>query len=132
MHIAELPDEVTYSLYAAAVGAAVLRGGWAERTLAVLIAWQAVNGFILPLRWTLGWPTDVVTFGVCVALVLRSHRYWTTWAAASALLMLVTDVLRVAADLTPWSYASAKLTWSYAMTVSLLIGALRPARAQAE
>ena len=120
-----MPDEVTYSLYAAAVGAAVLRGGWAERTLAALIAWQAVNGFIPPLRWTLGWPTDLVTFAVCVALVLRSRRYWTIWAAASALLMLVTDLLRVAADLTPWSYGSAKLAWSYAMTASLLIGAVR-------
>jgi len=66
LYIAEVPDEVTYSLYAAAVGAAVLRGGWAERTLAVLIAWQAVNGLIPPLRWTLGWPTDLVTFVVCV------------------------------------------------------------------
>jgi hypothetical protein len=43
--------------------------------------------------------------------------------------MLITDGLRIAADLTPWSYASAKLAWSYAMTVSLLIGAvsIRPA-----
>jgi hypothetical protein len=88
-----------------------------------------VNGFIPPLRWTLGWPTDVVTLAVCVALVLRSGRYWTIWAASSALLMLITDGLRIAADLTPWSYASAKLAWSYAMTVSLLIGAvsIRPA-----
>jgi len=61
--------------------------------------------------------------------VLRGRRYWTIWATASALLMLVTDVLSITADLTSWSYGSAKLTWSYAMTGSLLVGAatFRPA-----
>lgn len=129
LYIQEVPDPVTYGLYSLSVVLAAWRGRVEERVLAAFIAWQALNGFLPGAEWTHGWPTDLVTFAACIALVLYGGRYWTIWAAAAALLGLVTDVLRVMPGLSSWSYASAKLVWSYVMTAALIYGAWTARRA---
>lgn len=136
MHIAEIPNWVTWTLALAAAAAGFWRGGNDGRVVAVLVLGQLWLGWVVrPLLsietgHLIGAFVDAATLAACLVLVLRGRNYWTVWAAASATLSIATLGLRSVADLSIWAYFSAQLTWYYVLAGSLLVGSLtrrRPA-----
>jgi hypothetical protein len=131
VYIPQLPLWITLSVLAAAIAAALWRGGLEERVTAAVVAWPMVNNFVPGLRWSEGLPTDIVSLAICLALALRSRRYWTVWSAAANVLAVLTHLLDQIVELTTWAYQSALITWAYVMAVSLLVGALTRRRGEA-
>lgn len=110
------------------VAIALWRGGREERLGGLAVAFQALNEHVAWLRWSIGWPADVVALAVFLPMVLVSRRWWTVWALASVALSLVTDVIDALVRLSRWSYLSAELTWYYVLLAALTWGVLSRVR----
>jgi len=123
-YIAPIPKELNFVLGLIVITVAVWRGGLGERAGAAVFSLQVINEDVAALRWSIGWPIDVITFAAFLALVLLGRRYWTIWALASVVLSLVTDVLDAIMALDRWAYLSAQLVWYYVLSGSLFFGAL--------
>ncbi len=108
---------------------ALWRGGWPERTIAVLNVLASLASGVLQNRgdWiSPQWAdliVDVTFLLVLLWLALRSDRYWPMWAAAFQLLGVVTYVARMAdyrvGALAPFT---AGVIWSYLVLGSLAVG----------
>lgn len=131
LYIDAIPEWVHASAAVVVVGAALWRGGREERLGALVVAFQFINGHVSALRWTIGAPTDLASLAVFLWLVLRRARYWTVWAAASAVLSLATHALHAVLDMGLWAYLSAEVAWSYVLVGAVLIGSLQRRRPEA-
>lgn len=124
LHIPVPPIWFNLCLAVAAVSVAAWRGGREERIAAAVIAFWVANDFIPALAWSRGWPTNVASLAIFLVLVLRSRRHWTTWAAASVLLSLVTDGLAIWPGLSRWAYLSTQNGLFYALVATVLWASL--------
>lgn len=130
MHIGEIPTWLSLGATAGVTVFALSRPDRELRIVAGLHLLMLINGFgnlVVAMR---GLPIDLIQFTVCMAIALRSRRYWTLWASAGYLLSVVTAILYLTQlDMSPWAYASAELIWCYVATGAMLWGALtvRPA-----
>ena len=140
-YIPRIPSLATEALGFAAVAAGVWRGGRDGRIFAGLILYQLARVYIgraSPAVYAFfHTPTfhlleSLVMLAFSLAAVLRARAYWTLWAAAALVLGLVTDLLLIAIGPGDWAYYSAQIAWFLVLCASVLAGALRPARAQAE
>jgi hypothetical protein len=121
-HIPAIPNWVLPAIALPVVLAAFWRGGAAERAVALILLLDMANDRIEALAWTKGAVLDLMALPVCLACVLLSRRYWTVWAAASALLSVATDLLYVFPGLSFWTYASAQRAWFFVLVGSLVAG----------
>jgi hypothetical protein len=121
-HIPAIPNWVVVFIALPPALVALWRGGAAERAVALILLFDIANNRIDALAWTRGAVLDAVALPVCLACVLLSRRYWTVWAAASALLSVATDILDVVAGLSFWTYASAQRAWYLVLVGSLTVG----------
>ena len=134
IHIGEIPWWLVMLCAAAAGAAGLWRGGRAGAAVGLALSMQFVIDWVTPgvnPSW-LAVTEDLVTLAICLALVLTGRNYWTVWAAATQVLSVVTQVLKVVPGLTGWSYYSAQRAWFIVLIASLLLGSLLsspPARA---
>lgn len=125
VQIDRIPLWFTWTWTLAAIAAGRWRGGFAGRVVAAILAIQLARGTFWDIPFAQTVAADLLTLAVCLALVLRGCRWWTVWAAASALLSVCTDVLRIAIPgLTPWAFYSAQVAWFHVLGAALLGGAL--------
>jgi hypothetical protein len=130
-HIPQLDPRVLWTLAYAAALVAAWRGGWEGRVVGVLLAVNVTLAVLFDLSSAgAGLLIDGVSLAVCLAVTLRSGRYWTVWVAGAQLLMLVTDMLELLFGLGVWAYLSAQIVWSYVFDTALLVGSLLTPRAR--
>jgi hypothetical protein len=67
---------------------------------------------------------DVAALAVCLGCVATRPRYWAIWAAASVLLMLMTDLLTALVGASRWTLVWAQVAWSFTWFTAILAGAL--------
>lgn len=68
---------------------------------------------------------DVALLALLIWLALRSRRYWPLFAAAFALLTVVTHLAHALdTGVTGWAYLTAVLIWGYLGLISIGYGAL--------
>jgi hypothetical protein len=116
--------------------AALLKGGWEERVVAIGLAVNVALTVALRdthwprVQWA-GFALDLGLFALILAVALRSSKFWPLWAAAFALLNTVTH-LAAAADrkIDAWAYLTAIIIWTYALMISLTLGVRNNARAK--
>lgn len=127
-YIAEIPYQavVVFGVVSAAFG--LWRGGRDGSIVGLVILGQfavsqATPG---PNPYWVGATEDLVTLAICLVLVLTGRNYWTIVAAATQLLSLTTQALRVTTALTEWGYYSAQRTWFLLLIASVLVGSLPP------
>jgi hypothetical protein len=129
LHIGEIPYWLvtTFAVSGAVVG--VWRGGRDGAVVGAVVLCQAALGWTFewpPLRGT---PVDIVTLLVCLALVLRGRNYWTVWAAASALLSVLTQLFWVVPGISLWAFYSAQQAWYLVLIGAVMLGSLLSPRA---
>lgn len=108
---------------------AFMRGGWWEKTVAVvlLVAWGLSSA--LPFdKVNPPWEVIAVDTGVFLVLLyacLRSTRRWLVFAAAFQFLVLATHYVFVRnQELMQWAYVSAYYVWNIGLIASLCLGAV--------
>lgn len=127
------------SLLAAAVLFAFIKGGGAERCVAVILAGIATTDFfyraIFPEPIMLGDANlghiliDLVAFLGILTVALRANRLWTLLAASTQLLSLMSHLVRLLSlEMWEWSYAIMAQAPSYLLIILLGIGTLSHAR----
>lgn len=125
MQIAEIPTWLSVSATAVPTLFALARRDQALRIVAGLHLAMLLNASIGLAPAARGLPMDLVQFGVCLVIALRSPHYWPLWASAAYLLSVVTGVLRLTQPgMSAWAYASTELIWCYVATAAILCGAL--------
>ena len=128
MYIEALPRWLVLGLGAVVIVFANLRGGQDVRVVAAVITMYVVFDFAHLYDPFVGMPNVLVAFAACLGCALTSRRWWTIWAAASALLAWVTEVLWAARAITEWAYYSAQVTWFMVLLAAVVVGAAtRPA-----
>ncbi|HEY2708362.1 MAG TPA: hypothetical protein VGI95_09935 [Caulobacteraceae bacterium] len=145
MHLFLIPTWVTAIFFVAVSCASLWKGGWRERTVAIVLTgeiifstficgpWSCKLGFLnawAPDPW-LWRPTldDVVVLAVCFACVIKAERYWTVAACSVALLGVAADLAALAPGVTRWAYSSATLVFSYLVAFTVLWGVCSQPRA---
>jgi len=124
MYIEPIPRWIVLGSLTAAMLVANLRGGLDARIVAAVVTGYVVIDFADIYEPLGGLAATATGFAICLAVALRSRRYWTIWAAASQLLTVTTDVLRFAAPLGDWAYYSAQVTWAFVLVCALVFGSL--------
>lgn len=139
LQVLVIPFQLNEAYGFVAATTASFRGGWPERTVGSVVMFQTLSAAMVVIphlpdhirlfEYVDGLPTDLASLAICVAVVLRSNRYWTFVAAASPLLSLVTRALRHLVGLSLWQYQSAQIVWFLVLATALFVGALtwRPA-----
>jgi hypothetical protein len=124
LHISEIPFWLVTTFALSGAGLGLLRGGRDGAVAAVVVLAQSALGWMFdwpPLR---GIPVDVATLAVCLTLVLRGRAYWTVWAAGSALLSVLTQLLWIFPGISLWAFYSAQQAWYLVLIGAVGVGAL--------
>jgi hypothetical protein len=127
-HFLALPVWIGIVIGWAVAGAALWKGGWSERVVAMgfLVAWLTTpvlrrGGWEGP-AWT-GLAVDGLFLALLLFVALRSRRWWPLFAAAFELLSVLTHVARlIDPGVRAWAYATADAIWTYCLLTSLGIG----------
>ena len=121
--------QVTTGLMCAVVLWALIAGRWPERVGGAACAIDWLGGAVFqdhrprhhgqPVAFAL----DVAMFVVMMVLVVRCRRTWVLWAAACALLLILTHVsLMLDISFGQWTFITASYIWSLAFLLALGCG----------
>jgi hypothetical protein len=119
------------AIWPAVAWAAVARGRWEERSVAVVIA-VAVVATRLSRPAELGAPqygvlvVDAIETIFLTVIAVRSRLWWPSWCAACHIASLSTHGLYMLASglMDAWTYVSALLIWSWLGFMPLAFGTL--------
>ncbi|MDB5492819.1 MAG: hypothetical protein JWP86_156 [Phenylobacterium sp.] len=127
-HPLALPVWVGIAIGWAVAGAALWKGGWSERLVAIgfLAAWLVTpvlrrGGWEGP-AWT-GLAVDGLFLALLVFVALRTRRWWPLFATAFELLSVLSHIARlVDPGVRAWAYATADAIWTYFLLTALALG----------
>lgn len=128
MHLEEIPYPVITAVGVAGAGLGLWRGGPDGRIVASIILFELLMGWLFENNQALSIAQDLAGTTITLTLVLRGRNYWTIWAAATQVLSVATQGLRLIPTISPWSYYSAQITWFLVLIATVAVGALLPRR----
>jgi hypothetical protein len=126
VHIPVIPAQVLWAYGFGATAIGWWRGGCDAKVVGALVVAQIVSAWAtpgIPPPAVLVW-VDGASLTVCLAVVLRSRRYWTIWATAAAFLSTGNHIFGAAWPHMVWAYRTASILWFLALATALLVGSL--------
>lgn len=104
-------------------------GRWPEKLAALCVAADWAGSILFqdhspghhgqPITFAL----DVCMCAALLAIVVKSRRTWVMWAAACAVLLVLTHVCEMlSADFKQWAYLSVSYVWSLGLVAALAAG----------
>lgn len=113
------------------VSYAILRGGWGERTGAIIVSAATVMTNIAAGTSRPDWHgvrpeiifVDIQALVALLLLALMSNRLWTAWAAAFQIPIMAIDFWPLFMDgVAPRVLSHSEIFWAYPTFISIIIG----------